>query len=150
MQQFIKLEKPEAEKYHHDTVGYENPSTHPGQQCRNCEHFIKGSDLIPNRCEGVRMPIADAAWCHRFEEIMAKKHKISHTHIEHHHDGSHTVTHHMDGGGTMSSAHGDLDGVHDKLQESLGQPNPGEAAADMGQHGVPAPMAAPAGLPMGQ
>lgn len=79
---------------------------------------------------------------------MAKKHhKISHTHIEHHHDGSHTVTHHMEDGSHVSSAHADLDGVHDKLQESMGQPNPGENEANEGIHGVPAPMAQMAGLP---
>ena len=75
-------------------------------------------------------------------------HGVKHTHIEHHHDGSHTVTHHHEDGSSKSSAHGNLDGVHDKLQETLGQANPGENEANEGIHGVPAPMAMPAGLPM--
>lgn len=82
---------------------------------------------------------------------MAKKrpHKI---HIAHHRDGSHTSTrHHKHDDGSMSSessAHHDLDGVHDALQDHLGEPNPGEMEADGGQHGVPPEQAGPAGLPM--
>ena len=78
-----------------------------------------------------------------------KPHKI---HIAHHKDGSHTKTrHYKHEDGSMSSdssAHHDLDGVHDSLQDHLGEQNPGEAEADAGQHGVPAEQAEPAGLPM--
>lgn len=81
---------------------------------------------------------------------MAKKlHKIR---IDHHSDHSHTKHRHYkhdDGSKSVeSSAHADLDGVHDSLQDHMGVPNPGEQAADAGQHGVPAAQAAPAGLPM--
>ncbi len=81
---------------------------------------------------------------------MTKKHVR--THIQHHHDGSHTMHRHFnhDDGKTsvLSSAHHDLDGLHDGIQDHMGTPNPGEAAADAGQHGVPAAQAGPAGLPM--
>ena len=77
-----------------------------------------------------------------------KKHgRHTHTTIHHHTDGSHTMDRHHEDGHTVSSAHADLDGVHDALQEHLGQPNAGEEAAEMGQHGVPGPMAQMAGLP---
>jgi hypothetical protein len=53
------------------------------------------------------------------------------TEITHHTDGSHSVTHHvhpdhMHEMKDMSYAKGDLDGVHDGVQENLGTPNPGE------------------------
>jgi hypothetical protein len=81
---------------------------------------------------------------------MAKKpHRIR---IDHHSDGSHTKHRHYkhDDGKTSveSRAHQDLDSVHDGLQEHLGAPNPGEAEADAGTHGVPAEHAGPAGLSM--
>lgn len=82
---------------------------------------------------------------------MAKK-KLHKIRIDHHKDRSHTSTrHHKHEDGSMSSessAHHDLDGVHDMLQDHMGQPNPGEAEADGGQHGVPVAQAGPAGLPM--
>jgi hypothetical protein len=78
-----------------------------------------------------------------------KKHKFSHTHIEHHHDGSHTVHHiHKDGPAhDKKHAAADLDAVHDSMQDHLGEPNPGEAAADAGDHGIAGPAAAAAGIP---
>lgn len=78
-----------------------------------------------------------------------KKHGFTHSHIEHHHDGSHTVHHiHKDGPAKdVKHAVANLDGVHDSMQANLGMPNPGEAAADAGNHGVAAPAAALAGLP---
>ena len=83
---------------------------------------------------------------------MAKKHHaFSHTHIEHHHDGSATVHHvHESGDSKKDVKHAvpSLDHIHDSLQNHLGAPNPGEAEADAGQHGVPAAQAIPAGLPM--
>lgn len=78
-----------------------------------------------------------------------KKHHSKHIHVDHHPDGSHTVKHVMDDGSEHASAHGNLDSVHDHIQDSIGQPNPGEMEADGGQHGVPAEQAGPAGLPMG-
>lgn len=80
---------------------------------------------------------------------MAKKHVK--THIVHHHDGSHTVHRHYkhdDGSESKeSSAHHNLDGVHDTLQDHLGTPNPGEAEANAGQHGIAPDVAGPAGIP---
>jgi len=72
------------------------------------------------------------------------------THIEHHADGSHTVHHMHHEGDHKSVKHAamSLDHLHDSMQDHLGTPNPGEAAADAGDHGVPAAQAAPAGLPM--
>lgn len=77
------------------------------------------------------------------------KHSYAHTHIEHHDDGSHTVTHHhKDGKSHKTHAVPSLDHVHDKLQDNLGSPNPGEAAADAGPMAPPAAGAAPAaGMP---
>lgn len=74
-------------------------------------------------------------------------HGYKHVHVRHHGDGSHTVKHeHEDGVSHKEHAVPNLDGVHDSLQDNLGSPNPGEAAADAGQHGVPAAQAGPAGL----
>jgi hypothetical protein len=77
-------------------------------------------------------------------------HKFTHTHIEHHPDMSSTVHHvHKEGPhADVKHAAMDLDSVHDSLQDHLGAPNEGEAEADMGQHGVSAEQAGPAGLPM--
>jgi hypothetical protein len=77
-------------------------------------------------------------------------HGYHRTHVDHHHDGSATVHHvHQDGPQhDRKHAVADLDGVHDSIQDHLGQVNPGEAEADGGQHGVPAAMAQPAGLAM--
>ena len=76
-------------------------------------------------------------------------HGFTHTHIEHHADGSHTVHHQHEEGMEHDVKHAvaNLDGAHDSMQDNLGTPNPGEAAADMGQHGVPPAIAGPAGLP---
>lgn len=77
------------------------------------------------------------------EEHKKKKHGghgYKHTHIEHHDDGSHTVHHEHEDGKHKKYAVGDLDQVHDGLQDHLGTPNPGE---DMNAAG--APMAASAG-----
>jgi hypothetical protein len=82
---------------------------------------------------------------------MAKKHhSFTHTHIEHHKDGSATVhhVHHEGPHKDVKHAVPSLDHIHDSLQNHLGSPNPGEAEADAGQHGVPAEHAVPAGLPM--
>jgi hypothetical protein len=76
-------------------------------------------------------------------------HGFTHTHVEHHKDGSHTVHHQHEDGPDHDVKHAaaSLDHLHDSMQDHLGSPNPGEAAADAGDHGVPAEQAAPAGLP---
>jgi hypothetical protein len=83
------------------------------------------------------------------EEKKHARHGFTHTHVEHHKDGSHTVTHlhHKGGEHDVKHAVADLDGVHDSMEDHLGTPNPGEAEADAGQHGVPEPEASAAGLP---
>lgn len=75
----------------------------------------------------------------------AKKAKHKMTHIEHHPDGSHTVRHTpMGGGEEVSYSKPDLDGVHDGLEEHMGQDEPG-----MDQNGPDMPQgAAPAQQPM--
>lgn len=75
-------------------------------------------------------------------------HGYKHTHIIHHDDGSHTVHHDHEEGAHKDYAVASLDHVHDGLQDHLGVPNPGEAAADAGQHGVGEPAASAAGLPL--
>lgn len=78
-----------------------------------------------------------------------KHHKFTHTTITHHDDGSHTIKHHhADGVSHKEYGRHDHDGMMDGLMEHTSAPNPGEAAADGGAHGVPAEHAAPAGLPM--
>jgi hypothetical protein len=62
-----------------------------------------------------------------------KKHGFTHTSVEHHADRSHTV-HHSHGDGSskdVKHAAGDLDAVHDSLQENLNPstPQPGSPAA---------------------
>lgn len=79
---------------------------------------------------------------------MAKKHKFSHTHIEHHHDGSGTVhhVHESDPKHDVKHAVADLDGMHDSMQDHLGTPNPGEEEANAGPQalgGAAPPIAAP-------
>ena len=77
-------------------------------------------------------------------------HGFKHTHVEHHHDGSATVHHQHEDGPEHDVKHavGNLDEMHDSMQQHLGTPNPGEMAANAGDHGVPAAAAGPAGLPM--
>lgn len=87
------------------------------------------------------------------DEKKKKKHAghgFKKVHIEHHGDSSHTVHHEHEDGAASDKKHAvaDLDGVHDSLQDHLGTPNVGEQEAEMGQHGVPAAQAGPAGLPM--
>lgn len=76
-------------------------------------------------------------------------HGFTHSHVEHFKDGSATVhhVHHEGPHKDVKHAAADLDAVHDSMQDHLGMPNAGEAEAEAGQHGVPAPQAAAAGLP---
>lgn len=49
--------------------------------------------------------------------------RIAHTTIQHHNDGTHTVTHTNEDGSTHpnSGAASDLDGVHDRLEDNLSE-----------------------------
>lgn len=76
-------------------------------------------------------------------------HGFTHTHIEHHADGSHTV-HHVHEDGPHADVKGGV-GNHDEMMDHMMQhtsaPNPGEAEAEAGP--TPAPAAgAPAPAPM--
>lgn len=57
-----------------------------------------------------------------------KKHKFSHTHVEHHKDGSHTVHHvHEEGPHKdVKGAAGDHDAMLDHVMDHTSEPNPGE------------------------
>lgn len=63
-----------------------------------------------------------------------KKHKFTHTHVEHHKDGSHTVHHvHEDGPHKdVKGAAGDHDEMIDHIMDHTSDMNPGE---DKDQHG---------------
>lgn len=153
----------ENQKFTHEEVGYENHSTHVGQQCVGCKHFIPARGGQPTGCEGVQRPIQISAWCHRFElaskavteknmaeEKKKKHHEFKHTMIVHHDDGSHTTTHHHESGDSKKNkeyASSDHDSMMDGMMDNTSAPNPGEAQADAGDHGVPEEQAAPAGLP---
>jgi hypothetical protein len=78
---------------------------------------------------------------------MAKKtHKFTHSHHEHHKDGSITVHHvHEDGPHKdVKHAAADLDAAHDSMQDHLGTPNPGEPEPVAPGAGAPAAAGAPA------
>ena len=139
-----KSSKPESEKFTHDEVGYEDPSTHPHQECDDCAHFIPETPESPAGCEGVQRPIAEKAWCHRFKEKTMKHHKIKAAHVKFHKDGSMTShLEHEDGEKhDIHSGHANHDAMMDHLMEHTSAPNPGEAEANAG----PAPAAAP-GMP---
>lgn len=51
-----------------------------------------------------------------------RKHGISHTHIEHHHDGTHKITHHYIKHNVGPTEHGaeHMEALHDLLEENLG------------------------------
>ena len=93
-------------------------------------------------------------------ETKKKKHAghgFTHTHIEHHADGSHTVHHiHEDGAHKdVKGAVADHDAMMDHMMEHTSQPNPGEAQANAGPAdgppapGPPAPAAPMAAAPAG-
>jgi len=77
---------------------------------------------------------------------MKKAHSFSHTHIEHHQDGSHTVHHQHETDSKKDVKHAvpDLDGAHDSLEANLGQPNAGEAQPQPVAPGAPGAAPAPA------
>ena len=126
-------------------VRYEVPAKGM-DHCRDCQFYI-----ISGHCKIVEGDIQPNGWCERFEDkVMAKKHhKFSHTHIEHHADGSHTVhhVHESDSSKDVKHATPDHDHLMDSMMDHTSAPNPGEASADMGDHGVPPAAAEAAGLP---
>jgi hypothetical protein len=78
-----------------------------------------------------------------------KHHKFHTLHVKMHKDGSHTShLEHEDGPQhDVHAGHGDHDSMVDHIMSHTSAPNMGEAAADMGDHGVPSEHAMPAGLP---
>jgi hypothetical protein len=66
-------------------------------------------------------------------------HGFTHSHHEHHADGSITVhhVHHEGPHKDVKHAVSDLDGAHDSMQEHLGMPNEGEG---MDEKNVPLPV----------
>jgi hypothetical protein len=61
-------ERKEKDKFKKSEVEYEPRSTHEGENCEGCTHFIEPGDGSPlPRCESVRGPIEPYAWCKRFE-----------------------------------------------------------------------------------
>jgi hypothetical protein len=78
-------------------------------------------------------------------------HGYTHTNVEHHADGSHTVHHvHEDGPHKdVKGAVADHDGLMDHMMDHTSQPNPGEAEANAGPAPAMAPGApTPGGAPM--
>jgi hypothetical protein len=75
-----------------------------------------------------------------------KKHKYTHSHIEHHKDGSHTVHHvHEDGPHKdVKYAASGHDEMIDGLMDHTSEPNPGE---EQDEAGKALPQAAPAAVP---
>lgn len=57
-----------------------------------------------------------------------RKHPYSHTHVEHHKDGSMTVHHQHESDTSQDMKHAvpDLDSLHDSMEEHLGEPNADE------------------------
>ena len=72
------------------------------------------------------------------EKKKKKGHKFHRTHIEHFKDGSGTVEHHHEEGAHKNVKHavGNIDEMHDSVEDHLGAPNAGEAEADGGDHGI--------------
>jgi hypothetical protein len=88
----------------------------------------------------------------RAQKMSGGKKKHKHTHVEHHDDNTHTVRH-TDAAGkeTASYTAQDLDGVHDGLENHVGEPNAADAGAgapqDASQGAEPQPDAAAGGAP---
>ena len=61
-------------------------------------------------------------------------HGFKFTHIDHHDDGSATVHHQHEDGAEFDKKHAvaDIDGIHDSIEDHLGDKNIGEDAADQG------------------
>lgn len=61
-------------------------------------------------------------------------HGFTHTHIDHHSDGSATIHHQHEDGPDHDVKHAvaDLDGIHDSMEDNLGDKNIGEDEANQG------------------
>lgn len=57
-----------------------------------------------------------------------RKHSYSHSHIEHHKDGSMTVHHQHESDASKDVKHAvpDIDALHDSIEQHLGEPNADE------------------------
>jgi hypothetical protein len=55
----------QKEKQTHESVKYEEKSTHKGQKCELCRHFIEARYGGP-ACVGVRSVVDTGGWCRRF------------------------------------------------------------------------------------
>lgn len=64
------------------------------------------------------------------QKPMHAGHGYTRTVIEHHDDGSHTITHHHSDGHADTYARHGIDDLHDGLEEHMGSPNDGEEAED--------------------
>ena len=56
----------EEQKHTQSSVNFEERSTHSGEFCAKCKHYIAGN---PPSCAGVKStpaPIRPMSWCHRF------------------------------------------------------------------------------------
>ena len=74
-------------------------------------------------------------------------HGFTHTNVEHHSDGSHTVHHVHEDGPQKDVKHGvaDHDAMMDSMMQHTSQPNPGEDMAAAPGAPAPGPVAPPAG-----
>ncbi len=55
----------QKEKRTHESVKYEEKTTHPGQRCGLCRHFIQNTYGGP-ACVGVQSVVDEGGWCKRF------------------------------------------------------------------------------------
>ena len=105
----------------------------------------KGEKVVPAK-DNVMDKITGGVPAKVISHMVHRKHGKKHI-VEHHHTRPehHGVEHHH---------FSDMSDVHDHMEDHMGEPNPGEAEADGGQHGIPegtpgAPPALPAGAPVG-
>jgi hypothetical protein len=123
-----------------------------GLLCRSCNH------LLGNARDKILILENAIQYLKRYG-VKMKKHKFSHTIVEHHEDGSHTVHHvhekhkHVDTtpkrDGDVKGAAGDHDALMDHIMDHTSQPNPGEMndAANQPMPGAGAPPPGAAGAP---
>lgn len=105
---------------------------------KQIESHLSAAGIDPEKLEEKFDPgIHQKLESYYMEHEKHKRGRHTHTVVDHHHDGSHTSHKHFEDGSKESQAHGDLDGVHDMLEESQGTPNPGEPEAEGGDHGIP-------------
>lgn len=56
-------ERSDDKKHSQASVNFEHPSTHAGEFCGKCKHYITAN---PPRCEVTQGPIKPMDWCHQF------------------------------------------------------------------------------------